>query len=424
MRSLLGTLALALVFAVGCDENPTQPPGDTTAPAPVADLHIETATETSLTLAWTAVGDDGTTGTASRYDIRISTDNLQGNAWDAADSVLTVPVPQNAGSSETVIVADLDRRGTHYYFALRTADDVPNWSEWSNTAGSTGLNTPPTASFGNAPITELLAGAVFKVSAEASLDVEDVLDSLLVRWDWEDDGVWDTPWTHEKTATHTYMSAGSRTIRLEVRDTGGFVDQATQQRLVRGINSSAELVVELDKAYLQRDLNAYTLLLANDPLNRAEFRFYLDHEIDGELLWGYSEEVRLHRRMFRPYDLPPEEPAVAPELWPVAIMIALTQATPFTERTDLYESTGNPMGLDPGHWKAREARYVTYVFWDMQGVIDYKVDGEANFIVIEDLTKNAGESGRFLLYIWEDLAVTTVAAVEQASWSAMKNLYR
>ena len=46
--------------------------GDTTAPAAVGNLAAGTPTSSSLTLTWTAPGDDGSTGTASSYDIRYS----------------------------------------------------------------------------------------------------------------------------------------------------------------------------------------------------------------------------------------------------------------------------------------------------------------------------------------------------------------
>ena len=47
--------------------------GDTTPPATVADLTPSNVTTTSVTLTWTAPGDDGLTGTAASYDIRYST---------------------------------------------------------------------------------------------------------------------------------------------------------------------------------------------------------------------------------------------------------------------------------------------------------------------------------------------------------------
>jgi PKD repeat protein len=88
-------------------------------------------------------------------------------------------------------------------------------------------NTPPIASFSVTPdlgnITQ-----VFSVDASASSDLEDASGLLEVRWDWNNDGVWDTGWSTTKTTTHQYSTPGIYTIRMEVRDTGGLTNQTTK----------------------------------------------------------------------------------------------------------------------------------------------------------------------------------------------------
>jgi len=59
------------------------------------------------------------------------------------------------------------------------------------------------------------------VDASWSRDNEDHPSILQVRWDFEDDGVWDTPLTLEKTAEHEYTISGIYTIRLQVMDSTG-----------------------------------------------------------------------------------------------------------------------------------------------------------------------------------------------------------
>ena len=51
----------------------TTPEDDQVAPAAITDLTVVTETDTNLTLNWTAPGDDGSTGTATSYDLRYST---------------------------------------------------------------------------------------------------------------------------------------------------------------------------------------------------------------------------------------------------------------------------------------------------------------------------------------------------------------
>jgi parallel beta-helix repeat protein len=93
------------------------------------------------------------------------------------------------------------------------------------------VDKPPSASFTVSPLNGPV-GMIFSVDASSSTDFEDDAGLLEVRWDWEDDGTWDTDWTSEKTAVHQYSMPGDYTIRLEVIDTGLLSDQATAQVLV------------------------------------------------------------------------------------------------------------------------------------------------------------------------------------------------
>lgn len=86
----------------------------------------------SITLTWVAPGDDGTSGNAAQYDIRYFNAPITSEAvWNTAMQVAGEPVPQPAGSTENFVVAGLSS-GTTYYFAIKTADEVPNWSGLSN----------------------------------------------------------------------------------------------------------------------------------------------------------------------------------------------------------------------------------------------------------------------------------------------------
>jgi hypothetical protein len=55
---------------------------------------------------------------------------MEGN-WNAATQCNGEPSPQSAGNGETFTVNGLNA-GTHYWFALKTADEVPNWSGLSD----------------------------------------------------------------------------------------------------------------------------------------------------------------------------------------------------------------------------------------------------------------------------------------------------
>jgi hypothetical protein len=99
--------------------------------------HGQSPADSSLALQWTAPGDDGSTGTATQYALRYRTVPIAGTDtlswWNAATPVSGLPIPRPAGSTDSIRVRGLVP-STTYYFILRTADEVPNWSGFSNFA--------------------------------------------------------------------------------------------------------------------------------------------------------------------------------------------------------------------------------------------------------------------------------------------------
>jgi hypothetical protein len=92
--------------------------------------------------------------------------------------------------------------------------------------GST--NTPPTAVFDvNPPSGPRSTNFLF--DASSSSDNEDPSSALEVRWDWQDDGAYDTSWSTTHAASHQYNTAQKFIVRLQVRDTGGMTDTTTNE---------------------------------------------------------------------------------------------------------------------------------------------------------------------------------------------------
>ncbi|HSQ59373.1 MAG TPA: fibronectin type III domain-containing protein [Acidobacteriota bacterium] len=114
--------------------------GDVTAPAAVADLSITGSTGTSLALRWTAPGDDGSSGTASSYDIRYSTSPITGANWGSASLATGEPVPASAGTVQTFTLGGLSGSQT-YYVAIRATDDRGNIGALSNVVNGTTSDT-------------------------------------------------------------------------------------------------------------------------------------------------------------------------------------------------------------------------------------------------------------------------------------------
>jgi hypothetical protein len=131
---IVGIVAmLCAILRCSGEKNPAgpKPVVDRTPPAAVTDLAAQNPTDQSVTLTWTAPGDDGTSGSASRCDVRFCTEYIGTATWAYAAKAAADPIPKAAGTADTFVVFGLSP-GTSYYFALKTADEVPNWSALSN----------------------------------------------------------------------------------------------------------------------------------------------------------------------------------------------------------------------------------------------------------------------------------------------------
>ncbi|HEX7879850.1 MAG TPA: hypothetical protein VF720_10595 [Candidatus Eisenbacteria bacterium] len=127
-----------------CSPPPTSlscgPGVDVTPPAPVT-LQLQQRTDTAVTVRWAAPGDDGTTGgPATSYDLRWFSDY----PYDFAigTPVPGVPAPAAPGTLQSATTTGLSPGGT-YWFVLRSADEMPNWSVLSNRLSVTTLTMPP-----------------------------------------------------------------------------------------------------------------------------------------------------------------------------------------------------------------------------------------------------------------------------------------
>ena len=103
------------------------------APSDITDLYAEATSETSFELTWTASGDDFHTGTATRYEIRYSIRPIETvEQWNSAIPVADPPTPKPSGETESFVVTVPFHQ--NYFFALKVADELDNWSGMSNMA--------------------------------------------------------------------------------------------------------------------------------------------------------------------------------------------------------------------------------------------------------------------------------------------------
>jgi hypothetical protein len=126
---------------------PVIQPRDNIAPATIADLAAGWVAPDSVVLHWTAPGDDGMSGTAAQYQLRVTA--IPSQARDFAFGVRTdLNAPAAAGTPERFAFATTALAGSRLYFCLRALDEAGNAGAPSDVAtlllpagGSTQVST-------------------------------------------------------------------------------------------------------------------------------------------------------------------------------------------------------------------------------------------------------------------------------------------
>ncbi len=141
MRPVEFLICALLCCLLGCGSDGDGPTPDATPPAKVADFHVIDNTLDVVTLGWTAPGDDGATGQASVYGIRYSQTPIDEARWDSSSTASALPLPQRSGQSQSLTISRL-QAGT-WWFGLKSADEIPNWSLISNVVSVAVSGDPP-----------------------------------------------------------------------------------------------------------------------------------------------------------------------------------------------------------------------------------------------------------------------------------------
>jgi len=107
------------------------------ASIPPADIDDLVATPGAgydrIDLSWTAPGDDGWLGMATKYTIKYATYNITAGNFDSVSDVKERNVTVSGGNPDSETITGL-ASDTLYYFAIKTEDEIPNISGISNIA--------------------------------------------------------------------------------------------------------------------------------------------------------------------------------------------------------------------------------------------------------------------------------------------------
>ena len=135
-------------------------------------------------------------------------------------------------TEEILVVEDMLSMpvGEYTFYSAFTRPDTFDYVSAISTYVVERVNKP-VASF-TVPPSEGSVGRLFQFNATESYDIEDPLLILKVRWDWENDGTWDSDWRFSKTAEHSYATPGTKTILMEVRDLDEYIGSTTREVIV------------------------------------------------------------------------------------------------------------------------------------------------------------------------------------------------
>ncbi|MBE0517870.1 MAG: hypothetical protein IH630_01425 [Thermoplasmata archaeon] len=105
--------------------------------------------------------------------------------------------------------------------------------DWDSATTSVLINNAPEAQLDVASI-DLQTGVEIEFDASSSTDAETPIGELMIRWDWNGDGVWDTEKSSELTATHSFSYPGTYTVKVEITDGAGLCSVVSEDISITG----------------------------------------------------------------------------------------------------------------------------------------------------------------------------------------------
>jgi hypothetical protein len=184
----------------------------------VLPFTARSASAAYATLAWTSPADNGTARVYT-YDLRISTRAISGTDttgwWNAATKIsMTGKLPSMPGTPENILLGGLVN-GVRYYAILRSADNLMNWSRYSNVATFTPVTSITGVEAADAPALVLGVPRPTPTSgrADISLDLPKSMDV--------DASIFDAQGRLIRTLEHGVMAGGPHVLHWDGRINGG-----------------------------------------------------------------------------------------------------------------------------------------------------------------------------------------------------------
>jgi hypothetical protein len=222
------------------------PPNASKNPTPASGA---TNVDLNTTLSWVSGGDPD--GNSVKFEVYFGTDSTPD---DTEFKVRNLTTPSYYPGS---LVS-----GTTYYWLVITRDNHsigtvgPTWSFTTSSTtqdvgdqqGGSQATIPPTAEAGG-PYTGYVTEEIFFNASKSSKTNGSLIG---YRWDFTNDGSFDTAWLTKATTTHAYTQAGSYTVKVQVKDNSGLLDNDTAKVTIKVypiVNVSTDAMTKVETTF-------------------------------------------------------------------------------------------------------------------------------------------------------------------------------
>jgi PKD repeat protein len=148
------------------------------------------------------------------------------NRWDFdGDGIFDTEFSLNKGIEHVYTAAD------NYQVTLEVINSEGWTSQDLQTVVVYADSVPPVASFMAVPDSASV-NTIFYFCAAASSDQYTPVEELQFRWDWQNDGSWDTPFMADTSIYHKYDLSGEYRVLLEVKNNFSITDTTSRRIIV------------------------------------------------------------------------------------------------------------------------------------------------------------------------------------------------